>query len=264
MAPLWVQGTVLGLVQGVSEFLPVSSSGHLILVPFLTGWPHLGKAFDVALHLGTAVAIIAHFQNEVRGMGRVLAGEGDAWHRQLLVWLVAATVPAGVVGLLLDDYLESTFGGPRSVAPLLALFGLVLGWADRVGQKNREMRQLRPRDVALIGCAQILALVPGVSRCGITLTAGLFCGLTRGEAARFSFLMALPVTLGAFILKSGQLFGGGLSPEMMSACFLGMIIAAGSGWLCIRSLLDYLRRSDLRPFMYYRVALALLIASVIA
>ncbi|CAN0434635.1 unnamed protein product, partial [Phaeothamnion confervicola] len=233
MAPLWIQGTVLGLVQGVSEFLPVSSSGHLILVPFLTGWEHLGKAFDVALHLGTLVAIVAYFQDEVQGMGRVLGGSADARHRQLLQWLVAATVPAGIVGLILDSYLDRTFGGPRSVALFLATFGLLLGWADRVGRKNREMDQLRPRDVAVVGCAQILALVPGVSRCGITLTAGLLCGLTRSEAARFSFLMALPVTLGAFVLKSGQLFGGGLSPEMRWACFLGMIVAAGSGWLCI-------------------------------
>ena len=263
LAPCWLQGVLLGLVQGITEFLPISSSAHLVLLPSLTGWPYLGKAFDVALHFGTLIAIVVFFEKELRGLLEVFRRYPEASsdlqpQRRLLHNLILATAPAALLGLILDEYLERTFGGMGSIALFLASFGFVLGWSDERGTKCREMWQLTPASAFIIGCAQALALVPGVSRCGITISAGLWVGLTRAEAARFSFLMALPITGGAFLLRGLKLIWspGAVSPEQTLACGLGMAAAACSGAACIRFLLTYLQDRSFWPFVYYRLTLA--------
>ena len=271
MPPLWFQAAVLGLVQGLTEFLPISSSAHLILVPTLTGWPHLGKAFDVALHFGTFLAAAVYFRRDLFDLLRGAAelslglGTGSDPARKMVVRLILASLPAVVIGFCLDDFLEHHFGGPGSITIFLALFAVVLGYAEKIGIRRREMRAMSTAQVLLVGFAQALALVPGVSRSGATMAACLLVGLTRSESARFSFLMALPITAGAFILRGIKLWGSpwgtagglrGLDEAMVVPCLVGIAVSAASGWLCIHWLMGYLRRRSFYPFVIYRLVLA--------
>jgi len=240
---------VLGLIQGVTEFLPISSSAHLILLPALTGWPHLGRHFDIALHLGTLLAICAYFEEDVRRLfvfGR-------------LTRLVAlASIPPAVVGLLCGDWFEKYLNNVPSIAVNLAVFGLLMGWSDRRASLKREVQDLTGLQALALGCAQAIALVPGVSRCGATLTAALWLGLTRREAARITFLTAVPVTAGALLLKALRL-GSPLPADLWLPTLLGIVVAALSGWWCIGWLVRYLRHHGLGGFVVYRVILALLL-----
>ena len=250
---------VLGLIQGVTEFLPISSSAHLILLPKLTGWPHLGRHFDVALHLGTLMAICAYFQEDVarlfRGLRDLLQKRPTADSR-LTFQLVLASLPPAALGLCLGDWLEKHFNHLISIALCLGLFGLLLGWVDRRAALRREVQDLSYAGALILGLAQAVALIPGVSRCGATLTAALWLGLTRPEAARISFLSALPVTAGACLLKALRL-GRALPEELVFPSLLGIGVAALSGWLCIELLVRFLRSHSLQPFVSYRVVLAL-------
>lgn len=241
-APIWIQALVLGLIQGITEFLPISSSAHLILVPHLTGWPHLGRHFDIALHLGTLLAICAYFEDDLK-------------HLRLLRQMFFASIPPAVIGLLWGDWFEKHLHHPFYIGVFLALFGLLMGLADR-RRGGREARELSTQESLALGLAQAVALIPGVSRCGATLTVGLWLGLTRREAARASFLTALPVTAGALLLKALKL-GQPLPPDLVGASLLGIGVAALSGWLCIRLLLRFLRNHGLRSFVFYRLALGL-------
>ncbi|MFN8607376.1 MAG: undecaprenyl-diphosphate phosphatase [Vulcanimicrobiota bacterium] len=241
MAPLWAQALLLGLIQGVTEFLPISSSAHLILVPLLTGWPHLGRHFDIALHLGTLMAICAYFEEDIKQL-------------RLLRQVVLASIPPAITGLLCGDWFEKHLHDPFHIGFFLALFGLLMGLADALGQGNREARELSDREALALGLAQAVALLPGVSRCGATLTLALAFGLTRREAARVSFLTALPVTAGACLLKALKL-GQPLPPNLLGASLLGIAVAALSGWLCIDLLLRFLRNHGLRGFVWYRLIL---------
>lgn len=250
MAPLWVQAGILGLIQGLTEFLPVSSSGHLILLPQLTGWTYLGREFDVALHLGTLTAIAAYYREDLERLWE------EGLRGRLLRQLVAASTPAAVCGFFLVDWLEAHFGGIGSVASLLALFGLILGWCERRGAQRKELFQLSMVQAWGIGWAQAVALVPGVSRCGATISAGLWLGLTRAEAARFSFLMALPVTTGACLFKLLKIIEWPAQP-LLSACVVGILVSGLSGWWSIRFLMSYLRRHGFAPFVRYRLGLAI-------
>jgi undecaprenyl-diphosphatase len=261
----WFQALVLGILQGLGEFLPISSSGHLIVAPWLLGWDVQSLSFDVALHVGTLAAVLWAF----RGDWATIAGR--TWHglRQgrplaepegrLLGLLAVGSVPAAVAGLLLEDWAETVFRSPALVAATMALMGVVLFLADRRAQHAGPPAPVTLRDAVLIGCAQALALVPGVSRSGATITMGLFLGYRREEAARFSFLLATPITFGAALLKVPHLFeGADLGPVL-----IGMVAAAVVGFLSIRVLLTYVRTRTYRPFVVYRLAFAALVAVVL-
>ena len=265
---LLLQAAVLGIVQGLTEFLPVSSSAHLILVRGVFGWgllddQHWNMIFDVSAHAGTFVALIAYFWSDIwRLVGAFFAslrfGLGDVPDRRLAWILVIATIPAGLAGWLGENAIESFFRQlPMLLGSLLVVFGLVLWAADRLGKRARELGEVGWLDGMLIGCAQALALAPGVSRSGITMTVGLARGLTRETAARFSFLLSLPIIAGAGIFGLQDVMGAvGALPEGSVAAFaMGFLWAAASGYLCIRYFLRYLQRYALAPFIIYRVAL---------
>jgi undecaprenyl-diphosphatase len=253
---------VLGILQGLGEFLPISSSGHLIVVPWLLGWGDSGLAFDVALHLGTLVAVAFAFwrdwlrliQGGLRGLlsGRPLA-DPDA---RLLLYLAIATVPGAVAGVLLDEWAETVFRSPGLVALMMALMGAVLWLADRRAGTQAAADGVSLRDAVLIGLAQALAIVPGTSRSGATISAALFLGHRREAAARFSFLLALPITAGAALVKVPALVRSGAD---MGPVLIGMVAAAVSGLLAIRVLLGYVRTRTYVPFSIYRFAFAPLV-----
>ena len=263
-----MQAFVLGLVQGLGEFLPISSSGHLIVMPWLFGWEDHGLAFDVALHLGTLGAVAAAFAGDwwrlgTAGLRGLVRGRPFAEPESRLLWLLAAaSVPGAVAGLLLDHWAETTFRSPGLVGLTMALMGAVLFVADRRATSGAAGATLEvpPRDALLIGLAQALAIVPGVSRSGATISMGLFLGHRREEAARFSFLLALPITLGAAVVKVPKLIREttDLLPVMV-----GMATAAVFGFLAIRVLLAYVRTRDYRPFVVYRFAFAILVWAVL-
>jgi undecaprenyl-diphosphatase len=256
-----LQAIVLGVLQGLGEFLPISSSGHLIVVPWLLGWPEHSLSFDVALHVGTLVAVLYAFAGDWWRLGlSALAGlrRGQPCAEpggRLLGLLALASIPGAVAGKLLDDWAESTFRAPALVAGAMALMGGVLLLADR-RRGTRAAEQVSLAHALLIGAAQALALVPGVSRSGVTISAALFLGYRRDEAARFSFLLATPITFGAAALKVPHLFRAGGETGLALA---GMAAAAVVGWLSIFVLLRYVRTRDYRPFVWYRFALAALI-----
>lgn len=255
----WIQAVVLGLVQGLTEFLPISSSAHLILVPRLLGWQDQSLAFDVALHFGTLMAVVGYFLKDIRAMTiawlrSLVNGEpsGDA----RLAWgLLLATIPAGVVGFLLEEYVEAGQpDDPRLIAGTLITFALLLWWAQRRARQNRAEDALRWSDYLLIGVAQAIALIPGASRSGVTMTAGLMLGLTRVGAARFSFLMALPIIVIATLYEFLQL-ATAAEPAPWVAITTGATAAAISGWFCIHFLLKFITTVGFLPFVIYRLIL---------
>jgi undecaprenyl-diphosphatase len=270
-----VQAVVLGLVQGLTEFIPVSSSAHLIIVPWLLGWPDPGLAFDTALHLGTLLAILGYFARDWLVLARAFLASlverrlGPD-HNRLLAWLVlAGSLPGAIAGILLDAPLESFFHSPGAAhdsAPLLFMAAFILAlaavlWlAEVVARHSRSLQTLGWRDAIVIGLAQAAALLPGVSRSGATITAGLFLGLERQAAARFSFLLATPIVAAAGAKKVYDALKAGLSSGDQAAFALGLLAAAVSGYLCIAFLLRYLQRNSTLPFVIYRVALAALVA----
>lgn len=272
--PNW-QALVLGLVQGFTELLPISSSGHLILVPWLGDWTYLkeheafNKTFDVAVHLGTLVAVVAYFWHD-------LIGYLVAWIRSLrrrsvegedekIAWIiVAASIPAAIVGGSLEGVIEDRLGEPWQIAILLAAFALVLYWADRRPERI-DAGQLTLRQGLLVGLAQSAALAPGVSRSGITISAGRFLGLTRDAAARLSFLLLVPIVLGAVVLKGyTDVLAGDLPPGWEGPFVVGTIASAGSGLLAINWLLGYVRGHNYTIFVGYRLVAAALVVLLIA
>ncbi|HEV8676232.1 MAG TPA: undecaprenyl-diphosphatase UppP [Methylomirabilota bacterium] len=251
---------VLGIVQGLTEFLPISSSGHLILVPALLGWPDQGLAFDAAVHLGTALALLCYFAPE---LWRMAAGsaKGSGADVRLIAALAVGTVPAAVAGILFEHAIETRFRSALVVAVTTIGWGLVLGWADRqaAGARVRQLREVGILRGLAIGCAQILALVPGTSRSGITLTAGLASSLDRPTAARFAFLLGLPITAGAGLLKTVGLVRAGLGAAEVTALEVGLLASFVAGLLAVWFLIRYLQRRTLTVFVVYRVVLGLVI-----
>jgi undecaprenyl-diphosphatase len=261
-----LQAAVLGFVQGVSEFLPISSSGHLIVVPWLLHWPAQSLSFDVALHLGTLIAVVVAYGDDwLRLLAAALRGarEGRPFaspEGRLLVLLVLASVPAAIVGFLFDKWAENVFRSPGLVAVDMAVMGTILLAADlRAGQSGHELSAIPTRDALLIGAAQALALVPGVSRSGATISAALFLGYRREDAARFSFLLAVPITFGAVVVKVPHLFRAAEPGPVLA----GIATAAVFGLLSIRLLLTYVRTRDYRPFVYYRWAFAAVVLALL-
>jgi undecaprenyl-diphosphatase len=263
---------VLGITQGLSEFLPISSSGHLRLVPWLLEWndfagrESLEKTFDVALHLGTFIGAVAYFRADIVHYVRAGFRRGALQTQDgKLAWLlVLATIPASVTGAVLADTIEEHTNGIVLIASMLILFGLVLGWADRkLG--TIELEEIGLRQALAMGVGQAIALQPGVSRSGVTMTAGRFFGLTRDAAARFAFLMSLPVTLGALVFKAADVFGGDGIPDGFMAPFVWGIVASGiTGFVAVWGTLRMIRTTSFTPFVLYRVAAGALILAVYA
>jgi undecaprenyl-diphosphatase len=269
------QAFTLGIVQGFTELLPVSSSGHLILVPWLFDWHYLethdsfNKTFDVALHLGTLVAVVAYFWTDVVNLTvaafRSLAKRRIDTEDERIVWYVlAASVPAAIAGALGESVFEKHFGAPWQIAIFLAVFGVILWLADRRPERH-EIRDLTFRQTLAIGISEILALMPGVSRSGITISTSRFLGLTRDAAARFSFLLLIPIVLGA-VLYTGlkHVVLNPLPAGSKGPFVVGTIAAAGAGLIAIDALLGYVRRRDYSPFVVYRLAVAVAIFAIIA
>jgi undecaprenyl-diphosphatase len=281
---LILQAIALGLVQGLTEFLPISSSAHLILVPWLFGWNNAvldSLPFDVALHLGTLLSVLAFFaQDWVRLIRAAIASIiefkiGNDPDRRLAWLLVLGSIPGAVVGALAETKIEQVFHAPNqpvaawaiiAMGIIIALLGLVLFVAERVARHVRSLPELRLSDALIIGAAQALAIFPGVSRSGATITAGLFLNLKRDDAARFSFLLSAPIIAGAGLKSLYDVYKGAASGALGSGDLLlyvvGFIAAALSGFLAIRFLLGYLRRHSTDIFVYYRWALAVLIIVV--
>lgn len=269
------QAFVLGLVQGATELLPISSSGHLVLVPWAGDWDSLkgneefNHTFDVALHIGTLVAVVAYFW---RDLGVLIA----AWFRSVarrsitggderIAWfIVVATIPAALIGAVGENFIAGELGEPWQIAILLAVFGIVLWIADRRPQA-RQMDSLSIRDAVIIGTAQAAALAPGVSRSGITISAGRFLRLDRDAAARMSFLLLVPTTLGAILYKGlTDVVLGDLPPGWEGPFVVGVLTAAASGFLAIVFLLGFVRSHTYTPFVVYRLIVAAIVLLVIA
>jgi undecaprenyl-diphosphatase len=254
-----LHAALLGIIQGATEVLPISSSGHLILVPRLLGWPDSGLTFDVALHFGTFLAIFYYFRRDVVTLLRDgLTGfyqPGDQKSMRLPWMIVLASVPAALVGKTLEEPIEAIFrSSPLMIVLMLILFGLGLGLADRYGKQLHDVASITLGSVMLIGCFQCLALVPGVSRSGITITAGLLVGLARSDAARFSFLLSLPIVFGAALLKGIHLVRHGIEPGMAMPMLVGVATSAIVGYLSVAFLLKFIQSRTLWPFVWYRLA----------
>jgi len=255
---------VLALLQGLTEFLPISSSGHLILVPRLLGWTDQGLAFDVAVHVGTLTAVVWYFRHDLLELARswfgsLATGRKDANSR--LAWgVILGTIPVGLAGLMFSSIVEGSLRSPLVIAGTTVGFGLLLGVADSRGRKTRDEHSLAITDILWIGLAQALALVPGTSRSGITMTAGLLLGLTREAAARFSFLLSIPVIVLAGGLETAQLVQQP-GPVAWLDILLGASISAASAYLCIHVFLRLIGRSGMWPFVVYRLVLGAVIVA---
>jgi undecaprenyl-diphosphatase len=276
---LALQAAVIGLIQGLTEFIPISSSAHLALAPWLFGWedsPLVGSLeFDVFLHLGTLVALLAYFGRDwwrliKAGLASIRDRRiGDDPDRRLAWMLALATVPAAVIGFLGEDLIAEAFHSNTSSAHLAIAGFLVIGatvlWvADRIGRRNRDLAGVDLPRALTIGFSQAAALLPGISRSGATIATGLFLGLDRETAARFSFLLATPITLGAGLYGARHLLTGDLPSDQLVAMLVGLIVAAVSGWASIRFLLNWLRTRSLTVFSVERIILAAVVVVLVA
>lgn len=258
----WFQILVLALVQGITEFLPISSSGHLILIPALFDWQDQGLAFDVAVHVGTLTAVIAYFRRDVwlmsRDWSRSLVTRQPTSNSRLAWWVIFATLPAVAFGLFINDGLEETLRNPLIIAATTIGFGGLLWWSDIKGEKIRDEYSLSFKDILIIGLAQAIALIPGTSRSGITITTALMLGLTREAAARFSFLLSIPIILGAGLLKTKDLIESS-APIDWQALIGGAVLSAISAYLVIALFLKWIQQIGMLPFVWYRFALGALL-----
>jgi undecaprenyl-diphosphatase len=253
-----IQIIVLAVIQGLTEFLPISSSAHLILVPQLTGWTDQGLAFDVAVHVGTLSAVTVYFRRELVAMARdwgFSVIRGAAVGESRLAWAVlVGTIPVGLAALLFKPLIETELRSPMVIAWATILFGLLLWWADVTGRRARDEHALSWKDVAVIGVAQALALIPGTSRSGITITAGLMMGLSRTGAARFSFLLSIPVIVLAGGLETVELVQAA-GPVDWQALAVGTVLSGVSAYLCIHLFLKLIQRVSMLVFVLYRMVL---------
>ena len=260
------QAVILGLIQGLTELLPISSSAHLALTPWLLGWDDPGLAFDVALHLGTLVAILWYFRKEWVALARaaysiVRKRRIETVEEKRVLFLVIATIPAAIGGLILEEKAETVFRSPKIIGATLIVMGILLWAVDRIMARHRELKDMRYLDAIVIGLAQVLALVPGVSRSGSTITAGRALQLDRQTAAVFSFLMSMPITAAAVILKvPDAIRDTGVTVPLVA----GVVAAGVSSWLAIAVLLRYVSRHSYGIFGAYRIALGAFVFYLIA
>ena len=263
------QVVVLALIQAFTEFLPVSSSAHLELAPMLLHWKDPGLTFDVALHVGTLVAVIVYFfrdwvQIVAQGLGMHAGQDPQLKQNPNLLWLlVVATIPAGIFGFMFQKQADSTWKNPYLIGTMLILVGILMWVAERSAYGRKSMGQISWTDGIVIGIAQMLAIVPGTSRSGITITAGLFRELDRETSARFSFLLSTPIIAGAAAKKLWDVHKeGGLPPDMRMPFALGIAISGIFGALVIAVFLRYLRRNSLMPFVYYRIVFGIIVIAL--
>ncbi len=259
------QAIALGIIQGLSEFLPISSSAHLTLAPWLLGWEDPGLAFDVALHLGTLIAVLWYFRMEWLALvkaafGIITTGRVETPEKRRVVYLIVATIPGAIGGFLLQSRAATAFRDPQLIAIALIVMGIVLWLADKLVDQNRVLGEMRWMDALLIGLSQVIALIPGVSRSGSTISTARGLRFDRESAAEFSFLMSMPIIAAAVIIEGPKaLQEGGLTNELMS----GVLASAISGWLAISILMRFVSKHSYGIFAFYRVALGLAVLGVI-
>ena len=263
MTPL--QAIALGIIQGLSEFLPISSSAHLALAPWLFGWEDPGLAFDVALHFGTLIAVLWYFRTEwvalVRAaFGILTSGRIETPEKRRVIYLIIATIPGAIGGYLLQSQAASTFRSPQLIGVTLIVMGIVLWLVDKLVDQRRVLGEMRWVDALLIGLSQVVALIPGVSRSGATMTTSRGLRFDRESAAEFSFLMSMPIIVAAIVVEGPKaLAEGGLTNEIMS----GVVASAISGWLAISILMRYVSRHSYGIFAFYRVALGITVLGLL-
>jgi len=274
------QAVVLGIVQGLTEFLPVSSSGHLILVRDLMHWADPGLTFDVALHAGTLVAVLIYFVGlwirilraafgaNVRidgasGASATLSPEELRQQRMLLWLLVLGTIPGAIIGKLFEKQAEETFRQPALVAALMILVALIMWWGEKVGSHRKHLTQVTTADALTVGIAQATAIMPGVSRSGSTIIAALFRGMTRDAAARFSFLLATPIIAGACLVKAFEIRHTGIPADMKQAFIVGTLVSAVVGYITIAAFIRYLRTNSLKIFIVYRIIFGIIVLALV-
>lgn len=261
------QAVILAVVQGLTEFLPISSSAHLILVPALLGWKDQGLAFDVAVHVGTLIAVVAFLTKEIQAIvpAWFSGWKGFNWNTQgKLGWLVVlATIPLGLIGLLAQDFVEAHMRSAAIIAASTLVFGLLLGWADRSGDKNvKPIESLTWTQTLAVGGAQALALIPGTSRAGITMTAMLALGFSRVASARFSFLMAVPAIALPGLLKTIEL-ASSTAPVAWNFLAIGIVVSAIVAFLCMQLFMRFVQQVGMMPFVIYRILLSIVIVVVL-
>lgn len=266
--PLY-QAVILAIVQGFTEFLPISSSAHLALAPWLLGWRDQGLTFDIALHFGTLLAVLAYFfrdwlQIAAQAVGVNYAPDPELRLNRNLLWLLAlASLPIGFLGYTFEHYVETELRSPLVIGTMLIVVGLIMGVADRSARRERGIGSVGLADSMLIGCAQALAIVPGTSRSGITITAGLFRGIDRHSAARFSFLLATPAITAAAAKAFYDLYKhGGVPPEMRLNFAVGVLVSAVVGCVVIAVFLKFLRANSLRFFVIYRIVFGIIVLAL--
>lgn len=263
----FLQIAILALVQGITEFLPVSSSAHLILVPIFTSWSDQGLAFDVAVHVGTLSAVVLYFRRQLVQMTRSwlasVSGRGFDEDARLAWAVLFATIPVGLAGLLFKDFIEDHLRSQFVIASATLVFALLLWWADARGRGERSEYRIGWKDVLIIGVAQAFALIPGTSRSGVTMTAALMMGLSREASARFSFLLSIPVIVLAGGLETRDYLGHANLGDMQPL-LLGALLSGVSAYFCIHYFLKLLERIGMMPFVIYRIVLALLLYFVFA
>jgi len=263
MTPL--QAIALGIIQGLSEFLPISSSAHLTLAPWLFGWEDPGLAFDVALHFGTLLAVLWYFRMEWLNLikaafGIATTGRAETPEKRKVIYLIIATIPGAIGGYLLQSRAESAFRSPQIIAVALIVMGIILWAVDKAVDQRRILGEMRWVDALLIGLSQVIALIPGVSRSGSTITTARGLRFDRESAAEFSFLMSMPIIAAAVVLEGPKaLHEGGLTNDLMS----GVVASAISGWLAISILMRYVSRHSYGVFAFYRIALGIAVLAVI-
>ena len=262
-----IQIIVLAVVQGLTEFLPISSSGHLVLVPYLIEWTDQGLAFDVAVHFGSLLAVVAFFREDIAGLLRggvqLLGGDMRSPQPYMALAIGLGTIPAAVAGLLFASWIEENLRDPSIIVYTLAGYGVLMAMADRLAPRHRNITEVRIRDALLIGVAQALALVPGTSRSGVTITTGRLLGFERQDAARFSFLLSAPVILLATVYKGAELVLGD-EAVAWGQLALGGVVSAIVAYLSIEFFMRFVTRIGLAPFAIYRLALAGVILYVLA
>lgn len=265
---------ILGIVQGLTEFLPISSSGHLLVVPWLFDWqdfdnPAVKKAFDVALHAGTLTAVVGYFRRDIAlyvraALSSIRTRSQPVSSEARIAWfLILSSVPAAIAGALFSSWIDDSLGTPIVIAVTLIVFAVVLAIADR-REGDRALDAMTWKHATFIGFAQVLALNPGTSRSGITISAGRFLGLDRWSAARFSFLMSLPVTAGAIIFELGSLISDGIPDDFLVPMAVGVAASAVSGWCAVAGLLRLVRSRTFLVFVVYRIALGAAVLALVA
>ena len=255
------QAIVFGVVQGLTEFLPISSTAHLILLPWAAGWPDPGLSFDVALHLGTLVALLIYFWTDwmslITSALGILRGRTKSPDARMAMMIVVATIPGAAAGALFEHKVEDALRAPQVIALMLIALALVLVVAELIGRKKKNLEEISWRDAITVGVSQALAIVPGVSRSGVTISAGLFAGMKRETAARFSFYLSTPLIAGAVAKKSLDVLKEGATVERLTPFVVGILVSGIVGYLAIAFMLRYLQTRTTYLFVYYRIVLGI-------